>query len=107
MTKKIFNTETLDIVRTEGYSNKNYSFMDHKKEMPKLEASIAIELVNKWGMVAGKPDGEDSSGRAKLALLSPAEVVDRAVQTSEMLVNEFRRLGWLDKMPSAEELYEE
>jgi len=53
---------------------------------------LAVEMVNRWGMVAGMPDGEDSSGRARLRLATPEELVDRAVEVSNLLNLLFDRL---------------
>ena len=58
-------------------------------------ASIAGEFVTKWGMVLGVPDGEDSAGRSRLRLATPTEVVDRAVETADLLMTRFDQLGWL------------
>ena len=48
-------------------------------------AKLAAEFCLRWGMVAGVPDGEDSSGRQKLRLATPDELIDRAVTTVEKL----------------------
>lgn len=58
-------------------------------------AALALDLTRSWGMVAGKPGGEDSGGREKLALLTPQEVVDRACETAELLIAEFESRNWL------------
>lgn len=58
----------------------------HEKMQMDLRARIATDLVTRWGMVAAIPDGEDSAGRQKLKLMSPKELVDRAMATAEMLV---------------------
>jgi len=75
----------------------------HENELLELEARVAIEFVTKWGMVAGMPDGEDSSGRAKLRLSTPEEVVERACVISELLFAEIRkRKDWVVDIPSIE-----
>lgn len=56
-------------------------------------AATAAEMVNRWGMVAAEPAGEDSAGRAKLRLATPAELVDRAVRVAELLFDELVKRG--------------
>lgn len=50
----------------------------HNTELPEEEAKLAFALIERWGMVAGLPDGEDSAGRSKLRLSTPDELVERA-----------------------------
>lgn len=64
-------------------------------EHPEIEARMAMGLAERWGMVAAMADGEDSSGRAKLRLATPEEVVSRAVATAELLMKEMREKGWI------------
>jgi hypothetical protein len=45
---------------------------------------FAREFISRWGMVAAVPDGEDSSGRAKVRLSTPEELVVRAFETAEL-----------------------
>lgn len=61
------------------------SVMVHHENLDTRVAMLAKEMATRWGMIAAKPDGEDSSGRAKLALLSVQEVVTRAIETAEQL----------------------
>jgi hypothetical protein len=72
----------------------------NETEQFEQEAKIAVDMVMRWGMVASTCDGEDSSGRAKLELLTPAELVDRAVKTSKLLMNALRANGLIYKTPS-------
>jgi hypothetical protein len=69
------------------------------KRQPVRAAEIAQEFVTRWGMIAAKPDGEDSAGRAKLALLAPVEIVQRACDTAELLIAEFEKRGWFVELP--------
>lgn len=62
------------------------------------EARMACLLIERWGMIAGKSDGEDSAGRAKLDLMPPAEVVERACETAQLAVAEFERRGWVENV---------
>lgn len=63
-------------------------------------ANLAAEMVMKWGVVAAVPHGEDSSGRSQMQLMPPAQVVGRACETAERLMEEFRRLGWITDVPA-------
>jgi hypothetical protein len=72
---------------------------------PSLRAQTALELVTKWGMVACTTNaGEDTSGRQRLELLGPAEVVHRACSTADMAWDEFERRGWLSTLPGQDEI---
>lgn len=63
------------------------------------EGALATEFVGRWGMVAATLDGEDSAGRAKLRLLTPEELVERALATSTLLYAELRIRGYLVPIP--------
>jgi hypothetical protein len=68
----------------------------HAKHMPDMRARLACTLIEKWGMVAATvADGEDSAGRSRMRLLTPAEVVGRACETAERAIEEMHRLGWM------------
>lgn len=47
-------------------------------------ATMAYKLIERWGMVAATPDGEDSAGRSKLRLCTPDEMVERAFKTVDL-----------------------
>lgn len=66
----------------------------HNRAVLGPRARAALEMATRWGMVQGYPDGEDSAGRAKLGLMPEADVVDRAIRTTEMLFDRFEALGW-------------
>ena len=62
-----------------------------------LKSEMAMRIVERWAMVCAEPDGEDSAGRAKLRLLSPELVVDRALAVSDLLVDRLADNGWITK----------
>jgi hypothetical protein len=68
------------------------------------KAILAANFVEHWGMVAGEPNGEDSSGRAKLKLSAPEDVVNRACEMVDLLYKEAEKRGWLIESPTIEEL---
>jgi len=78
----------------------------HELEHLSQKAKIATAFAERWGMVAGEPDGEDSKGRAKLKLSSEQAVVDRACKITELLFDRFNSEGWLDKVEPMSELME-
>ena len=67
----------------------------HNKRMPDQRGALVVEIVTRWGAVAGVPDGEDSSGRAKLRLQTVEEMTDRACKTVDAIYAEFEKRGWM------------
>lgn len=63
--------------------------------MYSAQASFATALAERWGMVAGIEDGEDSAGRSKLRCMTPQEIADKACETAEAMLAKFRQLGWI------------
>lgn len=76
----------------------------HDTEHLTKPARMALAFVERWGMVSAQDNGEDSSGRAKLKLLSPEDVVDRACLISGLLLHKFHELDWILDVPSMDEL---
>lgn len=68
--------------------------------MPNTEARMATAFIERWGMVAARPDGEDSAGRQKLSLLTPEELVGRACATAKLACQEFEKRGWMLHVPA-------
>ncbi|MEE9316538.1 MAG: hypothetical protein V3U97_05455 [bacterium] len=62
--------------------------------IPCTEAELAIRFLEKWGMIAGKEDGEDSVGRSKIRLLTEEEIVERACKSSDLMCKEAEKRGW-------------
>jgi hypothetical protein len=60
-----------------------------------LRAEFAWELLNHFGVVAGKPGAEDTAGRSICDLQAPAELVERACQIAEQTVSAFEARGWI------------
>ena len=76
----------------------------HAREFLEPEARLAANIIERWAMVAGCPSGEDSSGRQKIELLAPREVVSRACTIASLALEEFRARGWTQEIPSIDEL---
>lgn len=62
-------------------------------------ARMTMDLIAKWGMVAGVPDGEDSSGRSRIRLATPEEIVQRAIDTTNLAFNQMVRDSWIIPIP--------
>lgn len=77
----------------------------HDTEVLGAEARLAVTLIERWGLVTGKIDGEDSSGRAVLKECSPSEVVQKACETADLAMKSFRERGWLVVAPDISELH--
>jgi hypothetical protein len=76
----------------------------HEREHPNFEARLAVNLLEKWGMVAAEPDGEDSAGRAKLRLSTPQELAVRACNVASETAAEIRKRGWFVSVPTWAEM---
>lgn len=75
----------------------------HDDEILQFEGDLACRLIERWGVVAAAPDGEDAAGRQKIRLGTPEEVVDRACACAALMTEQLRLRGWLSKGPSLEE----
>ncbi len=62
-------------------------------------AEMVNELIERWGMIASIQDGEDSKGRSKLRLMTPQELVDRAMATSKAAFKAIESEGWILDVP--------
>lgn len=60
---------------------------------------MAWDLMQRFALIAGKLDGEDSTGRAKLDLLPPDQVVARACEITELAWAEFEKRDWMQALP--------
>jgi hypothetical protein len=67
--------------------------------VPQPIGVMVLSFIEKWGMVAGAPDGEDSAGRSKLRLLTPKELVERAVETAKATFEAIESEGWVLEIP--------
>jgi hypothetical protein len=72
----------------------------HNTEELEKEACLALALIERWGMVAGIPDGEDSSGRSKLRLSTPEELTERAFECAKLAFDKARYKGLMHEVGS-------
>lgn len=100
--------ETIHAVRRNSHrETKLPSMVVHRGEMPNDEASFAMAILERWAMVQGKPDGEDSAGRSRIRIMPIDEAVQRACDLSEGAYASFRARGWMLDVPSLNELEEQ
>ena len=85
---------------------KQPALMLHENEHLELKAKVALSMLEKWGMVAAEPDGEDSAGRAKLKLPSADDLAKRACDVTDEAFTEFEKRGWVLKLPTMSEMKE-
>lgn len=67
--------------------------------IPQPRAELAMDLIGRFGSVAGAPDGESSDGRAKVRLQTPDELVARCCAIADLAMNEFDKRGWMLALP--------
>lgn len=72
----------------------------HTKIVGDPRAQCAQQFMDRWGMIAGVPEGEDSAGRSKVRLMTVEELVTRACESSNALFAELERRGWLLSIPA-------
>lgn len=82
------------------YSNDKRMVAIHQRESATWKARLACALIERWGLVVGAPDGEDSAGRSKGRKMLPAELVAEATEVADLAIEEFRRRGWVIELPS-------
>jgi len=64
-----------------------------------IEAKLAASMCERWGMVAAEADGEDTAGRQKLKLSTPAGLVERAFAVSKLFMDRARKDGLVHTSP--------
>lgn len=74
----------------------------YKKQVLDGKAELALLMIEKWGMVQGFPDGEDSTGRAKLGLMPIDKLIERAFESAEAVYKEIEKRGWSMEIPAPE-----
>ncbi len=76
----------------------------HNTEILKPRAEFVKELVARWGMVQAVDNGEDSSGRHQLGLMPPADVVNRAMEVSDLMYKALAKNDLMIKLPTLDEM---
>ncbi len=60
-----------------------------------LRGVITLQLIERWGQVAGHISGEDSAGRAILDIQPAEDLVERACTIADLTVNALESRGWI------------
>ena len=90
--------------RGERFSNENIQVGIQQTQLPDGRGLLAVELIARWGMVNGKPTTEeDTAGRAKMDLMEPTEVVERAFTMACLAWAQLEEMEWLVKVPTYQE----
>jgi hypothetical protein len=77
------------------YWANEYKTSQHFGATMTMQANIALHMIEHFGSIAGKLDGEDSQGRARLGLQEPAELVERCCQIAELAMAAFEKRNWV------------
>lgn len=89
-----------EIVIRPRYANDPVEIGAHPRVALSPQAQLTVDLIARWGMVAGTPDGEDASGRQQGRLQTPAELVERAMAVAELAYQRLEEKDWLVQIPS-------
>ena len=103
----VAGTEFLDVHATRPHrmdSSLPAAPVLHRRAVLDDRATLAMELIGRWGMIAGMPDGEDSAGRAKLRVMTPDEVAKRAIECVAAAYATFDVMEWITAVPSIDEM---
>ena len=84
-------------IETEGYEKTEVSI--YQTRYPTDVGGFALQLAAHFAIVAAQPDGEDSAGRAKMGLMHPGDVAQRACQVAEAMWAELNYRGWFIDLP--------
>jgi hypothetical protein len=99
MNDEIKQPDNLKLRRRETrYGGTHHEIM--QLELPNAQSQFAMELMRHLAICAGAPDGEDSSGRQKGRLMTPAEVVARAVEIADTAWLQFKEKNWILRVPA-------
>lgn len=97
-------TVEIKVLKSQWTKEKEPYVMAHNTEILTPQADFARDLIARWGMVSALDDGEDSSGRHKLKLMPPHEVVSRAIETSDLMYKAFADNNMLIQVPTLDEM---
>jgi hypothetical protein len=92
-------------IRDNGYGGKDV--IAFVTETPDQVAAFAMDLIKMHANVAAKDDGEDSQGRARLALQTPEELVARSFKIAQLAFDTARERGLMVELPDLNEVNRE
>lgn len=90
---------TVQVVQGNPFENARTEVRVHNREVLNLTGSIALHLVEHFGVIAAQFAGEDASGRQALSMQSADELTDRAISIAEALVSKLRSRGHAAMLP--------
>lgn len=97
-TKKIAENDKASVYVTRAqYGEERITI--HQNESLDQRAVLAANFAEKWALVAGEADGEDSAGRQKIRRLTPVELAAHACEAVDALYAEFAKRGWTLTLP--------
>lgn len=62
-------------------------------------AAFALNVIERFALIAARAEGEDSTGKQKLENLTPNEIVQHSCDVADAAFNEFEKRGWSTKLP--------
>lgn len=65
-----------------------------------MRGNLALKLIERWGLITGIADGEDSAGRAKINQEPINDLVKRAFECADKAYNELEKRDWLLNIPA-------
>lgn len=97
-------TVEIKVLKSQWANEKEPHIVRHNTEMLNPQAEFAKELIARWGMVQGFDNGEDTAGRHQFGLMSPSDVVKRAIEVSDLMYKAFADDNMLIEIPTLEEM---
>ena len=71
----------------------------HRRAVTNVRGAFALKLMEHFSLVAAKEAGEDSSGRAKVRLANPEEIVRHCCEVSDLAFSELESREWYVPFP--------
>lgn len=93
--KLIAKNDKLELYAVPGRYGERPGIMTHDTQSVDVRAKMAAAFVERWALVAGEPDGEDSAGRQKLRTMTAEELAGKACKVVDALFSEFESRGWI------------
>ncbi len=75
----------------------------HERYKMTPKGTLAVDIARSLSLGA-IPDGETSTGEQRHRLLTPKEIVDKAMTVSELIYAAIESKGWVQEVPSLEEM---
>lgn len=84
-------------LEVEGYDHT--SIMVFETRIPIDVGRLAVALAERFGVLMGQPDGEDTAGRQQFGLMHPTDVAKRACDVAAALWKELEDRQWVLALP--------